>query len=261
MLGPHYRGFFDSNNSPKNNFKKIQHLKVWDTLLTRYPKMIVVWAHLGLSKELKNLHPSVHVHIITELMGRHKNLHADVSWDVLAKQLFMNHDGRNASYLHHAVHEDFEKGVMDAFSVNTAKLEELHTNLEVTFDIHKEMVATHGSVKGPTHAMAIYLEMFHELSDRFVTGTDFVSSFGSGQDYPGINKRKGCVKDKKNHARQVTDTSSINMFLNDEAFQKIVLGGNYFRITRLQETFKPPPVCGDSVSSISQFYLLNLAML
>ena len=50
MLGPHYRGFFDANNSPKANFKKIQHLKTWDDLLTRYPGMIVVWAHLGLSK-------------------------------------------------------------------------------------------------------------------------------------------------------------------------------------------------------------------
>ena len=31
---------------------------------------------------------------------------------------------------------------------------------------------------------------------------------------------------------QVTDTSAINMFLSDEAFSKIVLGGNYFRINR-----------------------------
>ena len=31
---------------------------------------------------------------------------------------------------------------------------------------------------------------------------------------------------------QVTDTSAINMFLDDEAFSKIVLGGNYFRINR-----------------------------
>lgn len=250
FLGPHYRGFFDSTNEPKVNFKKIQHLKVWDSLLTRYPNMTVVWAHLGLSKELKHLHPSVHVHVITKLMGKHRNLYADVSWDVLAKQLFMNHDGqRNASYLHHTVHEDFDKGVLDAFSVNTSELDDLHTSLEDTYDIHREMVKTHGSVTGPTHAMAIYMEMFHGLADRFVTGTDFVSSFGSGEKYPGINKRKGCVKDKKNHARQVTDTSSINMFFNDEAFQKIVLGGNYFRITRLQNTFTPPPVCGDSVLS------------
>ena len=50
FLGPYYRGFFDATGTPKQNFKKIQHLKIWDTLLTRYPKMIVVWAHLGLSK-------------------------------------------------------------------------------------------------------------------------------------------------------------------------------------------------------------------
>merc|ERR1719288_645771 len=55
--------------------------------------------------------------------------------------------------------------------------------------------------------------------------------------------------DKKNHTRQVTDTSTFAMFLNDEAFQKIVLGSNYFRINRLQHTFTPPPVCGDSVLS------------
>ena len=50
FLGPYYRGFFDNVNNPRANFKKIQHLKVWDDLLSRYPDMIVVWAHLGLSK-------------------------------------------------------------------------------------------------------------------------------------------------------------------------------------------------------------------
>ena len=103
-------------------------------------------------------------------------------------------------------------------------------------------------ILGPTHAMAIYLEMFHHYADRFVTGTDFVSSFGPKEQYPGTKPGNGCVKDKKNHARQVTDTSTFAMFLNDEAFQKIVLGSNYFRINRLQHTFTPPPVCGDSVS-------------
>ena len=50
ILGPFYRGFFDSTNNPKKNFKKIQHLKVWSDLLSRYPGMTAVWAHLGLSK-------------------------------------------------------------------------------------------------------------------------------------------------------------------------------------------------------------------
>merc|ERR1711892_1632711 len=113
----------------------------------------------------------------------------------------------------------------------------------------KEMVTGSGSVTGPTHAMAIYLEMFHSHADRFITGTDFVSSTGPPDQYPGLVKGKGCVKDKKNHARQVTDTGAINMFLNDEAFQKIVLGGNYFKITQLEDTFVPPPVCGDTLLS------------
>ena len=87
---------------------------------------------------------------------------------------------------------------------------------------------------------------------RFVTGTDFVSSLGTPEAYPGLKEKpNGCMKDKANHARQQTDTSTFNMFLNDEAFQKIVLGENYFRINRLTNAFKPPPVCGDSVSRIS----------
>ena len=104
--------------------------------------------------------------------------------------------------------------------------------------------------------MALYLEMYHQLADRFLTGTDFVSSSGSAAQYPGLLQGKGCVKDRKNHAKQVTDTSSINMFFNDEAFQKIVLGGNYFKITRLQDTFTPPPVCEDKVGDMENSILL-----
>ena len=61
FLGPHYRGFFDTSNNPKGNFKKIQHLKIWDSLLTRYPNMTVVWAHLGLSKVTNQNVPSLFV--------------------------------------------------------------------------------------------------------------------------------------------------------------------------------------------------------
>jgi len=69
---------------------------------------------------------------------------------------------------------------------------------------------------------------------------------GPANEYPGLKaKPSGCMKDKKNHARQQTDTSTINMFFNDEAFKKIVLGENYFRINRLTD-FTPPPVCGDT---------------
>ena len=248
MLGPHYRAFFDALNTPKKNFKKIQHLKIWDTLLSTYPNMKVVWAHLGLSKELKHLHPTVHAHIISQLLEKHPNLYADASWDVLSKQLFMNYNGADVSYLHHEVHEDF-KAEIDGAIVDTKAVDEMRLELEETWSIHEEMVKSSGSITGPTHAMAIYLELFHTHSTRFVTGTDFVSSLGPADRYPGLlEKGRGCMKDKKNHARQVTDTGAINMFFNDEAFKNIVLGGNYFRITNLTDIFSPPPVCGDTVS-------------
>jgi len=261
FLGQHYRGFFDGTNTPKSNFKKIQHLRIWDTLLTRYPAMVVVWAHLGLSKELKNLHPTIHAFIIKKLLNRHPNLHADVSWDVLSKQLLMNYNASThlISRLHPDNHEDLNKELESI--VDTDKVDEQRKELEETWDIHESMVKQTGSVTGPTHAMAIYLEMFHEHPKRFITGTDFVSSIGPGNEYPGLkdlDKANGCVKDKANHARQVTDTSAINMFLEDEAFSLIVLGGNYFRILRLEETFAPPPVCGDTVLSLEAILAIGV---
>ena len=219
--------------------------------------MTVVWAHLGLSKELKHLHPTVHAFIIDKLFERHPNLYADVSWDVLSKQILMNFDGSNVSLLHQQVHEDFDKEVKESL-VDTEEVHEMREELELVWDEHEDAIRKTGSVSGPTHAMAIYLELFHAHPDRFLTGTDFVSSLGPPDDFPGLINGKGCMKDKKNHARQVTDTSSINMFLNDEAFRQIVLGGNYFKINRLEETFAPPPVCGDSVGlRCTKITLLN----
>ena len=103
------------------------------------------------------------------------------------------------------------------------------------------------------------------LPFRFITGTDFVSSLGQPAEYPGLKEKpNGCMKDKAGHARQVrhdsyrrcsrhrlplqvTDTSAINMFLNDEAFANIVLGGNYFKILRYENCYSVP----ESVQSIS----------
>ena len=70
FLGVHYPGFFNNKNQPKRNFRKIQHLKVWDAILTRYPNVKIVWAHMGLSKELRGLHPIVHRHIMQKLFDK-----------------------------------------------------------------------------------------------------------------------------------------------------------------------------------------------
>ena len=70
-----------------------------------------------------------------------------------------------------------------------------------------------------------------------------MASYGDKVNYPGQlgMQARGGQKDKANHARQVTDTSSINIFLSDEAFSSIVLGKNFFKITGLDTEFAPPP--------------------
>merc|ERR1719273_628128 len=108
---------------------------------------------------------------------------------------------------------------------------DIHTDLEVWNRTHLDEVArlrnklhekwedikdkvhatgSHGKLTGPSHAAVVYLELFERRSDRFVTGTDFVSSEGEPDEYPGLKEFKdppsGCMKDEANHRRQVTDT-------------------------------------------------------
>ena len=95
----------------------------------------------------------------------------------------------------------------------------------------------------------------------FISGSDFVSSMGQPSLYGGLraykNPASGCMKTEDNHARQVTDTGSINIFLDDDSFRKIVLGDNYFRLTGLDSTYAPPPVCGTDVRKIKIKRIFN----
>ena len=100
LLGPFYPAFFHTNFHSMNNtntpnfhgFRKVQHLHLMDTILQRYPRMKVVWAHMGLSKELLGLHPKVHCHIMETFFERYPNLYVDMSWDILAKLFLLNYD-------------------------------------------------------------------------------------------------------------------------------------------------------------------------
>ena len=112
--------------------------------------------------------------------------------------------------------------------------------------------------------------------DKFLPGTDYVASFGVHDDFPGYtpanglpaspshviegegdraglpgtvpgpdpaHDRGGCHKTEMTHSEQITDTSSLNMFFNDELFSSMVLGTNFFRVAGLETTFAAPPLC------------------
>jgi hypothetical protein len=61
---------------------------------------------------------------------------------------------------------------------------------------------------------------------RFLTGTDFVSHIS---------------KTEKTYKNELKITSSILKYLNDYAYQRIVLGQNY--LDMIHSTYKAPKLC------------------
>lgn len=52
-------------------------------VLNRYPNNKIVWAHMGLSKELTHMDPEQHIAIMKKALDSYPNLMLDISWDVL----------------------------------------------------------------------------------------------------------------------------------------------------------------------------------
>lgn len=60
-----------------------KYLYLMEYILEQYPDNKIVWAHMGLSKELQKMSPDQHVAIMKELLDKYPNLMLDISWDVL----------------------------------------------------------------------------------------------------------------------------------------------------------------------------------
>jgi len=135
-------------------------MKVFET----YPDNKIVWAHMGLSKELSNMDPQLHVSLMKKALDRYPNLMLDISWDVL-------------------------------------------------YESYREF--------GP-----VFVAFFNQYPDRILPGTDFVAAG---------------TKDYSKYAHELDVTSRVNKFLSDEAFRRIALGENYFRLLGLP--YEAPQVC------------------
>ena len=66
-----------------NNADPTEFLYLMDHVLSRYPDNKIVWAHMGLSKELTTMSPAQHVRLMGERLDQYPNLHLDISWDVI----------------------------------------------------------------------------------------------------------------------------------------------------------------------------------
>ncbi|MEU6389120.1 amidohydrolase family protein [Streptomyces sp. NPDC046939] len=81
-----------------NNDDHTEFLNLMEEVLKRYPDNRIVWAHMGLSKELSTMDPAQHIDILRHLMDRYPNLGLDISWRVLYDQYF-SHPKARAQYV------------------------------------------------------------------------------------------------------------------------------------------------------------------
>ena len=66
-----------------NDANPTEFLPLMRHVLAKYPNNKIVWAHMGLSKELQNMDANQHVALMKELLDANPNLMLDISWDVL----------------------------------------------------------------------------------------------------------------------------------------------------------------------------------
>lgn len=74
-----------------------KYLPLFEEVLRRYPDNQVVWAHMGLSKELTAISADEHIRILQRLLARYPNLTLDLSWRVL-EDLHFSKPGARKKY-------------------------------------------------------------------------------------------------------------------------------------------------------------------
>ena len=82
-----------------NDENPTQFLYLMNAVLTRYPNNKIVWAHMGLSKELTQMDPNLHIQLMTTYLDQHPNLMLDISWDILEKNYFSKYRSLYVAFL------------------------------------------------------------------------------------------------------------------------------------------------------------------
>ena len=71
-----------------NDTEPTKYLSLMEYVLSSYPDNKIVWAHMGLSKELTKMKPVEHIRIMQSVLDRYPNLMLDISWRVLYDTYF-----------------------------------------------------------------------------------------------------------------------------------------------------------------------------
>jgi predicted TIM-barrel fold metal-dependent hydrolase len=118
-----------------NNNSNTKFLYLMEEVLKKYPENKIVWAHMGLSKELSNMKPENHIKIMKRLLDNHPKLMLDITWRVLEDNYFKNHRRIYTRFFN-----DYSERILpgtDFVASSNKNFESYKTDLEVTSQIHK----------------------------------------------------------------------------------------------------------------------------
>ncbi|MQY11412.1 hypothetical protein SRB5_15280 [Streptomyces sp. RB5] len=122
-----------------NNDNPTEFLYLMREVLERYPDNKIVWAHMGLSKELTTMDPDRHIAIMKGLLDRYPLLTLDLSWRVL-EDTYFSKPGIREKYA--AFFDDYPTRAIPGtdFVASRDKSYEVYAQeLEVTSRINKAM--------------------------------------------------------------------------------------------------------------------------
>ena len=72
------------------------YLPLMEQVLNTYPDNLIVWVHMGLSRELTTIDPVRHAELMASMLERYPNLMLDITWRVLDDAYFSTPEGQAA---------------------------------------------------------------------------------------------------------------------------------------------------------------------
>ncbi len=109
-----------------------RYLPWMEEVLDRYPENLVVWVHMGLSRELTGMDPARHAALMTSMLERHPNLMLDITWRVIDDAYFSTPEGRAAYVPFLNAHAERILPGTDFLASRDKDLDVYRTELEVT---------------------------------------------------------------------------------------------------------------------------------
>ena len=122
-----------------NDEEPTKYLPLLEEVLRLYPDNVIIWMHMGLSRELVKMDVAQHIQIMSSLLDRYPKLMMDISWRVIDDAYFSvpEHRARYVPFLN-----DYSERILpgtDFLASGDKDFDVYRTELEVTSKILRSL--------------------------------------------------------------------------------------------------------------------------